>query len=222
MLKPYYEEDGITIYHGDCRAFFGIPFDVLICDPPYGVDLGSGDQRGGVHDLAKKSYLSYADTIDNFKTIVAPSLRTFISAAKRSALFCGPRIYDLPECNAIGGIYCPAALGSTSWGFNNFLPILYYGKDPVQGQGNGRSIVVYTSVETAGTKEHPCAKPFGWMRWLVNKCALSGETVLDPFMGSGTTLRAAKDLGRRAIGIEIEERYCQIAADRLSQKVFQW
>jgi DNA modification methylase len=66
--------------------------------------------------------------------------------------------------------------------------------------------------------EHPSPKPLNVMRWILG--CLPGETVLDPFMGSGTTLRAAKDLGRRAIGIEIEERYCEIAAKRLAQEVF--
>jgi DNA modification methylase len=65
-------------------------------------------------------------------------------------------------------------------------------------------------------REHPNEKPVGLMRWCVKK---TEGLILDPFMGSGTTIRAAKDLGRKAIGIEIEERYCEIAARRLSQKV---
>ena len=65
-------------------------------------------------------------------------------------------------------------------------------------------------------KSHPTQKPLPLMQWCV---AFTSGTVLDPFMGSGTTLRAAKDLGRKAIGVEIEERYCEIAAQRLSQQV---
>jgi len=66
---------------------------------------------------------------------------------------------------------------------------------------------------------HPCPKPLAWAKWLIAKS--TAQTVLDPFMGSGTTLRAAKDLGRKAIGIEIEERYCEIAAKRMSQMVME-
>lgn len=67
--------------------------------------------------------------------------------------------------------------------------------------------------------DHPSPKPEQVMRRLVEVVTTAGQTVLDPFMGSGTTLRAAKDLGRRAIGIELEERYCEIAAKRCAQEV---
>lgn len=70
-------------------------------------------------------------------------------------------------------------------------------------------------------KEHPTEKPIELMRWCLS-FAPEAQTILDPFMGSGTTLRAAKDLGRKAIGIEIEERYCEIAANRLRQSVLQF
>jgi site-specific DNA-methyltransferase (adenine-specific) len=76
-----------------------------------------------------------------------------------------------------------------------------------------------TSGEAAEKNGHPCPKPIGQWKWLVNRATVVGDSILDPFMGSGTTLRAAKDLGRKAIGIEIEERYCEIAANRLRQEV---
>lgn len=76
----------------------------------------------------------------------------------------------------------------------------------------------HAGVNPDGRREHPTQKPLGLMRWCLTTAGGSG-TVLDPFMGSGTTLRAALDLGRRAIGIEIEERYCEIAARRLDQMV---
>ena len=67
--------------------------------------------------------------------------------------------------------------------------------------------------------DHPTVKPIALMRYLCRLITPPGGTILDPFMGSGTTLRAAKDLGRQSIGIEIEERYCEIAARRLGQEV---
>jgi len=83
--------------------------------------------------------------------------------------------------------------------------------------GSKESGVLRWPVSSGSFADHPCQKPLGLVRKLINKHG--GTTILDPFMGSGTTLRAAKDLGRRAIGIEIEERYCEIAVKRLQQSV---
>jgi site-specific DNA-methyltransferase (adenine-specific) len=102
-------------------------------------------------------------------------------------------------------------------GFTTMQPILYYGKDYRAGKGalpSGKAVT-----EASEKNGHPCPKPIGAWSWLLDKVSQEGETVVDPFMGSGTTLRAAKDLGRKAIGIEISEEYCEIAATRLSQEV---
>jgi site-specific DNA-methyltransferase (adenine-specific) len=104
------------------------------------------------------------------------------------------------------------------WGFAGYNPVLFYGKDPRDGKG--QSSVMTSLTQRASTTEHPCAKPEKAMLWMANKASVEGETILDPFMGSGTTLRAAKDLNRHSIGIEIEEKYCEIAAKRLQQEVF--
>lgn len=76
---------------------------------------------------------------------------------------------------------------------------------------------VVTSRKGAQESAHPTTKPYAWMTWLVDRLTDAGETVLDPFAGSGSTLLAARDLGRRAIGVELEERYCEIIAKRLAQ-----
>ncbi len=93
---------------------------------------------------------------------------------------------------------------------------MFFGSAP--GLEKGARATTIRSTESSEKNGHPCPKPIGWMLWAVGLASRQGETVLDPFMGSGTTLRAAKDLGRRAIGIEIEEMYCEVAAKRLSQE----
>lgn len=133
-------------------------------------------------------------------------------------VFCaGTKIGAFPEPDAIGGVYLPSGCGRSSWGFTGLALCMLYGQAPALEKGAKPTVL--RSTERADKNGHPCPKPIGWMRWAVSMASLDSETVIDPFMGSGTTLRAAKDLGRRAIGIEIEERYCEIAAKRLSQEV---
>ena len=222
-MKPYYDHAGITIYHGDCRDVMpGLDgVDVLVTDPPYGLSLGS---HGGASDkrtreLRKGCYESYDDTIENYKTIVAPAISEAIVATKRGAVFAAaPAAWSLPAPVAVGGVYIPAASGRTPWGFQNLSLVLFYGVAPDLNKGAKHTTVRRSSRVDAGHK-HPCPKPIMWMLWLVDLSSKQDEIILDPFMGSGTTLRAAKDLGRKAIGIEMEEKYCEMAAKRMSQEV---
>ena len=219
-MTPYYEHAGITIYHGDCREVLPtVSADALVCDPPYGVNLGrhaaATETRGW---LAKGAYASYDDTPENFDAIVVPALTLALKRVQRGLVFTsGTGLRALPPYDAAGGVFLPAGMGRTCWGFQNFAFCAFYGVAPDLHKG-ARPTGLF-STETADKVAHPCPKPYGWMTWAVQLASRHGETVLDPFCGSGTTLEAAKNLSRRAIGIEIEERYCEIAAKRLSQEV---
>lgn len=215
-MKPYYEEPGITIYHGDCRDILpDLMADALVTDPPYGIELGTGSLTG----LNKQHYLTYEDSYENFVTLIVPRLTLALTKVKRGAIFTGPHIHEQQKPDAIGGIYNPAANGRHKWGFKSFLPVLFYGTAASLEYGRGSMHTALYSTEVAEKNGHPVNKPIKWMTWLINLSSIEKETVLDPFMGSGTTLRAAKDLGRHAIGIEIEEKYCEIAVKRLAQEV---
>lgn len=220
-MKPYYEHAGITIYHGDCREVLPhVTADVLVTDPPYGVSLGShagaNETRPGY--LAKSGYASYDDTDENLRTIVAPAVATALGMCVRGVVFCaGSKIGAFPEGTCIGGVYLPAGCGRTAWGFQNLAVCIFYGSAP--GLEKGARPTVIRSSAAAEKNGHPCPKPYPWMTWAVGLASVPTETVIDPFMGSGTTIVAAKNLGRRAIGIDLEERYCEIAAKRLSQEV---
>lgn len=138
---------------------------------------------------------------------------------KRAAVFPGIRnMYRYPEPADIGAVYVPAGAGFGRWGFACFHPVLFYGKRPPR---TGMLPASYMEKKPSVDNKcgHPCPKPLSWMQWLVGLATLEGDEILDPFMGSGTTLVAAKSMNRRAIGIEIEERYCEIAAKRLAQEV---
>ena len=199
-MKPYYEEDGITIYHGDCLQvmleFEADEFDAVISDPPYGLDF-------------RKQ--AWDRNIPNWLQLAKMCSRAVVFTTAPTTMWDYP-VPDWVLCWTRQG-----AVSRTSYGaFNHWTPILVYGK----GKWNPDLKVLPAIVEQQKNigLEHPSPKPEDLMRWLIE--GVEGSLILDPFMGSGTTLRAAKDLGRRAIGIEIEEKYCEIAAKRLSQKVF--
>jgi site-specific DNA-methyltransferase (adenine-specific) len=208
-LKPYYQHAGITIYHGDCREILpSLPkCDLLLTDPPYGIGL-----EYGVFD----------DTAENVRALVIELMPLARAHSKRVLLTCATRqICFYPEPDWIlcwlnrAGSYC------NPWGFTCWQPILCYGPDPYLAKQLGSRPDVIEHSERAEKNGHPCPKPLGFWKKLIARGSVDeSDLVIDTCMGSGTTLRAAKDLGRKAIGIEIEERYCEIAAKRLSQEVF--
>jgi len=217
----FHAEPGITLYCGDCRDVLPLlEADALVTDPPYGISLGEcGDPRGGSHGMRHDGYLG-SDTFEDFRDHIVPRINLALDMTRRGAVFTGPHIHEQRKPDAIGGVFCPAGQGRTSWGFKSFLPVLLYGGSPTVMRGKGATHP--TTIRSSDTSEqngHPVPKPIRWMTWLVSLASLEGEIVIDPFAGSGTTLLAAKETGRGAIGVEIEPRYCEIAVKRLRQEV---
>jgi len=208
-MKPYYDEGGIVIYHGDCREILPHlePVDLVLTDPPYNVgkDYGQHDD-----EMAPDEYQAWC----------AEWFGISRSRAQRMIVFPGHgnlgMWYAIRRPSAVGCWYKPGNHASSIIGFEEWEPWLYWcGNNGMMG---GSTVIRATVGKQAAASGHPCPKPLSLMKKLLIKSR--AETTIDPFMGSGTTLRAAKDLGRKAIGIEIEERYCEIAAKRLAQQVF--
>lgn len=212
-MKPYYEHGGITIYHGDCRELLlFVKADVLISDVPYGVSLRSG--MGGRHgecDIAGDESTETRDAAlaiwGDRPALVFGSWKVAKPAGTRGVL-----TWDKGEHVGMGDLALP-------WKPNT--EEIYILGGGFEGRRSGSVLHHLAVAGCVGLKTfryHPTEKPISLMAELISKCPLAWA-VVDPFAGSGSTLVAAKNLGRRAIGIEIEERYCEIAAKRLAQEV---
>ena len=215
--EPYYSDDAVTIYHGDALAVLPrIKADLVLTDIPYGaVNRGSGGLRSldkGVADVATVPTGAIATSLSRFSTSYVfcgteqvSSLRSgFVQAGLTTRLVIWEKSNPSPMNGDrlwLSSIECCVFARHAKATFNEFCasPVL------------------------RGPIAKPCGHPTPKPRWLFDRLVLAssdeGDTVLDPFMGSGTTLVAAKNLGRKAIGIEIEERYCEIAAERCRQEV---
>ena len=205
-MTPYYDRDGITIYCADCRDVLPTlgPVDLVLTDPPYGI----------AYDASHKKYHNGIDRGDAAwdKEPFDPShLLTF----KRLILWGGNCFSSrLPD--------------STGW-----LCWVKTARDHANIRQSDMELAwtncirrprvfhhlwigAYRDSESGKRNVHPTQKPIALMKWCI-RIAGEDEVILDPFMGSGTTLVAAKALGRKAIGIEISEKYCEIAVKRLAQ-----
>ena len=202
-MKPYYEHAGITIYHGDCREILPtLKADVVVTDPPYGMAYRSGYSGATV---AADEDVSARDRILALWG-EKPAIVFGRWSEPRPAGTVVRLVWDKGEWPGMGDLSLP-------WGPSD-EEIYILGRGFV---GKRTGTVLRSNRIGAAEAEHPTQKPDWLMVRLIKACPPG--VVLDPFMGSGTTLVAAKLEGRQAIGIEIEERYCEIAARRLAQEV---
>ena len=219
-MTPYYERDGITIYCGECSQVmsqYRFLADLVLTDPPYGIN---GSSRHINKNRAKGNYLDgFEDTPEYVQAVIVPIIKRLIALCGCVVLTPGNKNFSLyPQPDSFGCFYQPASAGLQVFGNCDAQPIFYYGKNA--SRNNMGVPCSYQLTETPERNGHPCVKPIlAWKKLLAN-ISLPGQLVFDPFMGSGTTLRAAQDLNRRAIGIEISEDYCRIAVDRLRQPSF--
>ena len=208
-MKPYYEKDGITIYHGDCREILpSIGFiDAVVTDPVW---PGAKAELAG-REAPEQLFIESARMIMADRWAVQVGCDTdpcFLSCLRDEWAFF--RICWLE-------LIRPHYKGRLLYGSD----VAYlYGTPPASRPGHHIVPGKTCSTNNLGKESrHPCPRKLCHVKWLIDKWTHPDDTILDHFMGSGTTLRAAKDLNRKAIGIEIEEKHCEEAAERLAQGV---
>jgi DNA modification methylase len=207
-----------TLYLGDCLEILqelGVA-DALVTDPPFGVMLGE-TKNGRERNKNQFPYIGFSDTPEYVRDKVIPAVKIALAKTKRGLMTPGTRnCFLYPPPDDMGVWFNPAGTAIGRWGFILASPILYYGKNPKSLKETGAASVWGMHDRDKEIKAlHPCPKPLKFITWAVNKVSLVGETVLDPFMGSGTTGVACVGLGRKFIGIEIEEKYFDAACKRI-------
>lgn len=233
-MHPYYDDGTCVIYHGDCREVLpGLdPVDLVITSPPYNL----GDMTGGLANL-EGGYDVHADQLiaDEYDEWQRGILRELWRlTAPGGGIFYNhkpiirDRVINLPtrlvpqECALRQVIIWHRGIG-VNWSPSHFLPVhewllfIAHREFVLRDKTASHASDVWKFPPELSASEHPAPFPIGLPARVL--ASVNVRTVLDPFLGSGTTLRAAKDAGVRGIGIELSERYCEIAAKRLAQEV---
>ena len=220
MSEPYYTDDGVTLWHGDClKITEWLAADVLCTDPPYGRSWRQGE-IAPPHQASN----AHAGILNDHSTETRDAALRMWGAAP--AVVFGDLMLAPPSGTKLTAIYRKppdaGARGAIA-GVRRDAEALYFVGKWASGIG-GRSSIFATTAPTVGGRSgvarragHPHAKPLDVLAALVELCPPG--VIADPFAGSGTTLVAAKQAGRKAIGVELDERYCEAAARRLSQGV---
>ena len=217
-MKPYYADESVTLYHGDCReATAWLTADVLVTDPPY----GRAWKQGRLKPLrnADDSHIGIANDLDT--TARDDALAAW---AERHALVFGDLMLAPPQGTRQVLIYRKppnAGTRGAMGGWRRDVEAVYLLGPWSSGLG-GETSIVSTGARSQGNPsspqgryQHPHAKPVDALERLIAHCPPG--VIADPFAGSGSTLVAARAQGRRAIGVELEEAYCEVIASRLAQ-----
>ena len=230
LPAPYYQDADCTLYLGDCRDV--LPrlepesIDLLLTDPPYGAEWESGRRQQSFGPIAG----------DGDQSVARDGLRACMAAIRRSRhlyVFGRFDLAGLPVSDAVELIWDKEHFNagdlSIPWGNQHeyicFAVKLLGEAQRRGGHGNHAarlrrgSVLRYLRPNASAVTRHPTEKPVPLLRELIESSTRMGETVLDPFAGSGSTGVAAKLEGRRSVLIEVEERYCEVAARRLAQQV---
>jgi site-specific DNA-methyltransferase (adenine-specific) len=225
-MSLYYQDDYVTLFHGDCLTDHRewLYADVLVTDPPYGMDFTGdfrsrhGGKRGGKTQIAGDTSTEARD-----KALAAwagkPGLVFGTWRVPRPAQTKNVLVWDKGDSPGVGNTNIP-------WGFSH-EEIYVTGIWPERSAGHGGnrmgSVLRHATLARlqpgSGDRPplHPTPKPVPLMERLIEKCP--DGTITDPFAGAGATLVAAKNLGRKVVGVELEERYCEIIAKRCAQDV---
>ncbi len=214
MSTPYYEDEFVTLYHGDClEVREWLAADVLVTDPPYGIawSIGANPKRLSV---ARDGIANDNDTSARDSVLDAWGDRPGVVFGSWSAGFPQTRQVLVWRKPIDAGV-----VGSTT-GYRTDTELIFLTGAWPKRNSAWSSVIVTNGNKNAYLRPaglHPHGKPVALLQVLIERSPLG--TIADPFAGSGSTLVAAKALGRHAIGVELEERYCEIAARRLAQDV---
>lgn len=229
-MTPYYDRDGITIYCGDCREILPTlepgSVDLVLTDPPYGVSYVTA-WRSRSDPLVTpisgdESLTMLADAMPLIDRLLADNRHAYVFT---SASMIGPTCDVVADFLKVKNVLVwdkgdAGTVGDLDAGYGVTWEGIVYASKGRRSLNGPRPRTVYR-YDWSGTRDpvHPAVKPVGLMQWLMAKSTNPDELVIDPFMGSGPALAAARNLGRRVIGIELSEEYCEIAVKRLQQSV---
>ena len=225
-MKPYYQDNAVTIWHGDCREILpGMTekVDMVLSDPPYFVPANSytGKRGEGYHRkmLGDTSIMGMA-----FELVFAHYVDRLVSDAGTYYVFCDPQSYPhvwaalYPLCHSTKMLVWDKMTSFNGYTWRRQFELIAWGNKANAPQiPTGDGDVLRCRAVKVDDREHPAEKPQELLRQLIGKH--KPMLVLDPFCGSGASVVAAKTCGVRAVGVEIEERYCELAARRCSQEM---